>query len=251
MFQRKIALCRAEFRRKNRSMAAAKASSLSLRDVVARMQTVVAEQSDWAAGEPGADEDAVAAHMCQMLRVALSSLRGGQALQFTALLLVNKLIDLGVARGLALRPSRGRPAGRCSAHRLSTLWNQSSSLKENFQPLPSVFPWKVPKAPDPPPGRWWWAWRSGGRDPAADAEPPSHASRPTFLGILADEGVDFLLNMLNNAITLHKRVVGTRHHCTPSHRCACMFLEQPAPVFSCSLTVYATSVVLSGNGVRN
>ncbi|XP_077544076.1 uncharacterized protein LOC144156122 [Haemaphysalis longicornis] len=180
--------------------------------------TVVAEQSDWAAGEPGADEDAVAAHMCQMLRVALSSLRGGQALQFTALLLVNKLIDLGVARGLALRPSRGRPAGRCSAHRLSTLWNQSSSLKENFQPLPSVFPWKVPKAPDPPPGRWWWAWRSGGRDPAADAEPPSHASRPTFLGILADEGVDFLLNMLNNAITLHKRVVGTRHHCTPSHR---------------------------------
>ncbi|XP_054933839.1 uncharacterized protein [Dermacentor andersoni] len=24
--------------------------------------------------------------------------------------------------------------------------------------------------------------------------------------------------MLNNAITLHKRVVGTRHHCTPSHR---------------------------------
>ncbi|XP_077501808.1 uncharacterized protein LOC144112865 isoform X2 [Amblyomma americanum] len=180
--------------------------------------TVTSEQSE--PGDPAVDDDTVAAHMCQLLRVALSSLRGGQALQFTALLLINKLVDLGVARGLALRPSRSRATGRCSAHRLAALWHQSSSLKENhaFQPLPSVFPWKVPKAPDPPPGRWWWAWRSGGRDPAADAEPPSRATRPSFLAILADEGVDFLLNMLNNAITLHKRVVGTRHHCTPSHR---------------------------------
>ncbi|KAL1439330.1 hypothetical protein MTO96_010351 [Rhipicephalus appendiculatus] len=194
--------------------------------------TVTTEQSD--TGDPAADEDLVAAHMCQLLRVALSSLRGGQALQFTALLLINKLVDLGVARGLAMRPSRNRSSGRCSAHRLAALWHQSSSVKENhgFQPLPSQMRLlivvyavprrcslgKCPRPPDPPPGRWWWSWRSGGRDPAADAEPPSRASRPSFLAILADEGVDFLLNMLNNAITLHKRVVGTRHHCTPSHR---------------------------------
>lgn len=52
-----------------------------------------------------------------------------------------------------------------------------------------------------------------------DAEPPSQDTGNTFVGILAREGVEFVLNMLNNAITLHKRVVGTRHHCTPSQRC--------------------------------
>ncbi|XP_064469144.1 uncharacterized protein LOC135383352 [Ornithodoros turicata] len=194
-----------------------------------RLLLTVAEEHDQDCGAESASrldsssgglQDTVASHMCQLLRIALSSLKGGQGLQFTALLLINKLVDLSVSRGLALHPIRSRPTGRCSAHKITGLWHQSSSLKENhsFQPLPSVFPWKVPKVPDPPPGRWWWTWRSGGRECSTDAEPPSRGSRNTFLRILAHEGVEFVLNMLNNAITLHKRVVGTRHHCTPSHR---------------------------------
>ncbi|KAM7284057.1 hypothetical protein ISCGN_001160 [Ixodes scapularis] len=176
------------------------------------LRTEQAERSE------STDKDIMASHMCELLRVALSSLRGGQALQFASLLLVNKLVDLSVARRLALRPVTRHPPGSCLAHKRANLCHQPVKENHAFQPLPSVFPWKVPKAPDPPPGRWWWTWRSGTHSSTVDAEPPSQDTGNTFVGILAREGVEFVLNMLNNAITLHKRVVGTRHHCTPSQR---------------------------------
>ena len=39
-----------------------------------------------------------------------------------------------------------------------------------------------------------------------------------LLSILVKEGIDLILNVLNNAITLHKRVTGSKQCCTPSHR---------------------------------
>ena len=39
-----------------------------------------------------------------------------------------------------------------------------------------------------------------------------------LLSILVSEGIDLILNVLNNAITLHKRVTGSKQCCTPSHR---------------------------------
>jgi Zn-dependent metalloprotease len=40
----------------------------------------------------------------------------------------------------------------------------------------------------------------------------------SLLSILVKEGIDLILNVLNNAITLHKRVTGSKQSCTPSHR---------------------------------
>lgn len=36
--------------------------------------------------------------------------------------------------------------------------------------------------------------------------------------VLMQEGLDLILNVLNNAITLHRRVSGSKHSCTPSKR---------------------------------
>lgn len=38
------------------------------------------------------------------------------------------------------------------------------------------------------------------------------------LEVLVDDGISLLLNVLNNSITLHKRVAGSKQLCTPSHR---------------------------------
>lgn len=39
-----------------------------------------------------------------------------------------------------------------------------------------------------------------------------------FVSILVGEGLDLMLNVLNNAITLHKRVSGSKQSCLPSQR---------------------------------
>ena len=36
--------------------------------------------------------------------------------------------------------------------------------------------------------------------------------------LLIQDGVSLLLNVLNNSMTLHKRVAGSKQLCTPSHR---------------------------------
>lgn len=40
----------------------------------------------------------------------------------------------------------------------------------------------------------------------------------TAISILIHEGLDLILNVLNNAITLHRRVSGSKQSCTPSKR---------------------------------
>ncbi|PRD36120.1 UNVERIFIED_CONTAM: hypothetical protein NCL1_09603 [Trichonephila clavipes] len=89
--------------------------------------------------------------LCLLLRVAVGCLRAGQSLQYSGLLLINKVIDACVVHALPLDQGSG-----------------------------------------------------GG------ADGPS--------SILSGTCTQLLLNALNNGITLQKRGVGIRLHCTPSHR---------------------------------
>ncbi|GFY47578.1 1-phosphatidylinositol 4,5-bisphosphate phosphodiesterase epsilon-1 [Trichonephila inaurata madagascariensis] len=89
--------------------------------------------------------------LCLLLRVAVGCLRAGQSLQYSGLLLINKVIDSCVVHALPLDQGSG-----------------------------------------------------GG------ADGPS--------SILSGTCTQLLLNALNNGITLQKRGVGIRLHCTPSHR---------------------------------
>ncbi|GFT70677.1 ANK_REP_REGION domain-containing protein [Nephila pilipes] len=88
--------------------------------------------------------------LCLLLRVAVGCLRAGQSLQYSGLLLINKVIDACVVHALPLDQGGG-----------------------------------------------------GG------ADGPS--------SILSGTCTQLLLNALNNGITLQKRGVGIRLHCTPSH----------------------------------
>ncbi|GIY69213.1 ANK_REP_REGION domain-containing protein [Caerostris darwini] len=92
--------------------------------------------------------------LCLLLRVAVGCLRAGQSLQYSGLLLINKVIDTCVVHALPLDP--------------------------------------------------------GGDEGSPRVDGPS--------SILSGTCTQLLLNALNNGITLQKRGVGIRLHCTPSHR---------------------------------
>lgn len=99
--------------------------------------------------------------LCLLLRVAIGCLRSGQSLQYSGLLLINKIIDTCVTQTLPLTPDSSE--------------SPSTPLKEEIR---------------------------------ADS----------FTNIFSGSCVQLLLNALNNGITLHKRGVSTRLHCTPSNR---------------------------------
>ena len=47
-----------------------------------------------------------------------------------------------------------------------------------------------------------------------------------LLSVVVNESIDLILNVLNNAITLHKRVTGSKQCCTPSKRYGITCIEQ-------------------------
>ncbi|KFM64213.1 26S proteasome non-ATPase regulatory subunit 10, partial [Stegodyphus mimosarum] len=103
--------------------------------------------------------------LCLLLRVAVGCLKGGQFLQYSGLLLINKVIDTCIIRTL---PLEDRPMA---------------------QPL------------------------------ASSSDSCSSKDEPRVDGlsnIFSGTCVQLLLNALNNGITLHKRGVVARLHCTPS-----------------------------------
>ena len=54
------------------------------------------------------------------------------------------------------------------------------------------------------------------KDNAIQTNPASQSTN--FINILVHEGLVLILNVLNNAITLHKRVSGSKQSCLPSKR---------------------------------
>ncbi|XP_013793044.1 uncharacterized protein LOC106476976, partial [Limulus polyphemus] len=183
-------------------------------------------------------------YLCLILRVAVSCLRGGQSLQFTALLTINKVVDICILYGVLLHKVPARP--KSSRSLVKPL--HSSSFKENTSHASRITQQheESPNVPrgflsdskniqdseckKEPPGkegiqairRWPNAWKTPQKEPPSKSSPEIEnppdriPEEKSVLGILNDEGMDLLLNVLNNAITLYKRVVGTRLQCTPS-----------------------------------
>ncbi|XP_023235323.1 uncharacterized protein LOC111634715 isoform X2 [Centruroides sculpturatus] len=168
--------------------------------------------------------------LCQLVRVSIGYLRGGQALQYTALLILNKVIDVCVSYGVAR--CKVKTGTSIKIHH-SPHFRHSSSFKENHRIQSStptcsshVLPWKFTRARSSD-AKWWsHGWKIGTKEqgsttetniPVSEHEEEIEVSE-SVLDIMTDQGIDLMLNILNNAITLHKRVVGTRQHCTPSHR---------------------------------
>ncbi|XP_023223276.1 uncharacterized protein LOC111624610 [Centruroides sculpturatus] len=118
--------------------------------------------------------DCLTAYLGRFLYVILGCLRGGHSLQYTSLLLINKIIDATIQNGITHYHINSNNL----IVNVNGVENKSWTIKKEDE-------WKKEKS---------------------------------ILEILTDRSIDLILNVLNNAITLHKRVVGTRQHCTPSRR---------------------------------
>ncbi|XP_076341491.1 uncharacterized protein LOC143242036 [Tachypleus tridentatus] len=182
-------------------------------------------------------------YLCLILRVAVSCLRGGQSLQFTALLTINKVVDVCILYGVLLHkvPARSKNSRSLvkSLHSSSFKENSSHSsrITQQHESIPKGFLLENKNIHDAEAKkeslgkegvqamrRWPNSWKTPQKEPPSKGSPETEnpSDKPpeenSVLGILNYEGIDLLLNVLNNAITLYKRVVGTRLQCTPSRR---------------------------------
>lgn len=64
--------------------------------------------------------------------------------------------------------------------------------------------------------------------------------------VLVQDGLDLILNVLNNAITLHRRVSGSKHSCTPSKRYIICRMKYMTPIYESflRLTIYIYKPVM-------
>lgn len=240
-------------------------------------------------------KEELARQLCGLLRSAILCLQAGQALQYTALLLINKIIDVCIVYGVAqyqcllfeinentrsVKPGKTTVNSKETKNKTHSIGsskkhggskqssfpygnvkssNSHSSLKENHDIELNVNNKQQEKnnqgsinsSPSkgfPKDGKTLWhnLMRSkANRDInnatfLSDVKPTddkvkkrvgqqiqqqqheqdasSNNRKSSMLSILSNEAVDLILNVLNNAITLHKRVTGSKHSCTPSRR---------------------------------
>ena len=218
------------------------------------------------------------AHLCGLLRIGIWCLKGGQSLQYTSLLLINKIIDVCISLDISLVDIKladnqsncdNQVKNKCSKNKrvtkdkdketlhksvvdsqnpsLSTTHSKSDTdinsnhisggslrhfLKKKSQhrfSRKTISDWLRLKSlstrltgqasqKDRPPT----LSASNGCDISrSDRSLGPNSGQPSgtsLLSVVVNEGIDLILNVLNNAITLHKRVSGSKQCCTPSKR---------------------------------
>ena len=237
--------------------------------------------------------------LCGLLRSGIECLKGGQSLQYTSLLLINKIIDTIIVYEVSGYPiecnethfvlkdnpidkdsksktkssaegTGGKAKEQTITQMPSVVTNEnnrpvitslktttmSSSFKENLRPDGTVSSSSTYKTNRQSKSQKSWSHKSWSKwirgktvsmatssvkrlgtvkkagsssNLQANAGAGSFGGKHilhestarvnvTLLSILVGEGIDLILNVLNNAITLHKRVTGSKQCCTPSHR---------------------------------
>ena len=170
--------------------------------------------------------------LSKLLTTSLELLRGGQSLHFTALSIVNRIIDMCIVhKNYELLPSviQTESSGRgCSGngessstqrspkHAFSGSANnrhddESSGANSTFQKIPTVHFKKSDHE------------KHQEKHEEADSIKTSTAAYATNvlkspLEILTSYDPSQILSVLHNSITMHKRIIGTRQKCTPSTR---------------------------------
>ncbi|XP_065340527.1 uncharacterized protein LOC135939859 isoform X4 [Cloeon dipterum] len=146
--------------------------------------------------------------LCLVLRVCLSLIHGVHDLQYTAMVTINKVIDA------------------CVIHRLADVKVQTSQAlrhpcsycdQQENEGLPRG---KQRSENRPPPAkRLGSVWRQTTTEvPDAARKPEELAKEESVLDVLSSVHALSVLNILHNALTLYKRVVGSKQQCTPSQR---------------------------------
>lgn len=171
-------------------------------------------------------------HLSSLLQVGVEFLSGSHSVQFTGLVLINKVIDVGMATAqrLDLHPKKRQERACWMVPR------EPEKKKEKTSAVSSVFvqtKTNVPTSSSPlaltrsrTPRSWRDFVQQSSEQPTSAplASVPVAPSVPTELGgtiiqLLSEKlHAGTVLSLVLNAITLHRRVVGTRFRCTPSLR---------------------------------
>ncbi|XP_046688497.1 uncharacterized protein LOC124374291 isoform X3 [Homalodisca vitripennis] len=154
---------------------------------------------------------------CLLLKVCLNLIHGVHDLQYTAMVTINKVIDAAVVHSL----------GHVRVRTSTALHHPCNDKK---QPLVEVPP-PAPETPPPPTRsrmqkvsakRLGSVWRHAASDQLeqvrktiVNEEPPQEEC---IFDVLSSVHALSVLNILHNALTLYKRVIGSKQQCSPSQR---------------------------------
>jgi hypothetical protein len=184
--------------------------------------------------------------LCPLLIISIDCLRGGQSLQYTALLMINKIIDVLIVYGLAntlvieveeVYSEKGSKKRNKKEERFKRKTFHSHKLPTLRVNKKEIWINECDKIYTQPTGSFKWISNISKKNfnsmeelhtkPSGKFKIHSGLSVQlknqiqivtSPLAILNHNAIDLLLNVLNNAITLHKRVQGSKQLCTPSHR---------------------------------
>ncbi|XP_059477759.1 uncharacterized protein LOC132198045 isoform X2 [Neocloeon triangulifer] len=149
--------------------------------------------------------------LCLVLRVCLSLIHGVHDLQYTAMVTINKVIDACVIHRLSdvkVHTSQAlrHPCTYCDHQETEGLPRSKQRLTAENRPTPAA-------------KRLGSVWRQTTTEvPDAARKPEELAKEESVLDVLSSVHALSVLNILHNALTLYKRVVGSKQQCTPSQR---------------------------------
>ncbi|KAI9566032.1 hypothetical protein GHT06_009831 [Daphnia sinensis] len=182
---------------------------------------------------PTKDYQSMESALCKLLQVGVELLAGTHSVQFTALVFINKIIDVSMATSSTSMAERRRRQQRLADRRPKRQRrnNKSSSDAASTTTIkvPSAISWTAKSTKTTAPSRCSF-WKEMIQQPASGSGQPkvarSNASVNSVTQLLSDKvHAGTVLSLVLNAITLHRRlVVGQHQHessrfrCTPSLR---------------------------------
>ena len=159
--------------------------------------------------------------LSSLLQVGVEFLSSSHSVQFTGLVLINKVIDVALATNERMTSDTSRyPSTRTTA----SSRRRSARTGHKVAPVHRIQTWRDVIVP-PAPVRQTSTTSGGGHcsdaddDHAAGDHVEAEAMLQPIIQLLTDKvHAGKVLSLVLNAITLHRRVVGTRFRCTPSLR---------------------------------
>lgn len=172
-------------------------------------------------------------HLSSLLQVGVEFLAGSHSVQFTGLVLINKVIDVGMATAQRFdQPNKNKRLGQTWIPKDHHPGSKKKSVASVFvqtktNPASTSSPLTFTRSRTPR------SWRDFVQQQSSDqqqqqqqpaAAQPSSETLSSELGgaiiqLLSEKlHAGTVLSLVLNAITLHRRVVGTRFRCTPSLR---------------------------------
>uniref|UniRef100_A0A2S2NSK1 Uncharacterized protein n=1 Tax=Schizaphis graminum TaxID=13262 RepID=A0A2S2NSK1_SCHGA len=185
---------------------------LSLRHICTLLKTIL-NVAVMEFGEQGKKEE-LSVILCSVMKVCLSALQGIHHVQFTAMAIINRVIDISVQYNVSFIKAAESDYLH-HPHYVSEM-NKYKSSKDDS----SIGDDRT--KPGGPNKKFTSMWRYFIGDQAFNNKTGNSKTNKntseSVIGILSNVHVLSIINVLHNSLTLYKRVIGSKRLCPPSHR---------------------------------